>query len=423
MPHSRRYRYTVKVLTPLHIGSGESIPESTYHVSNVGSDHYVWTLLNLEAAGTYLFSTYKTANPSLESVAQFARERLEQYSKYQLKIDSKVALSLRRKNILEHIKLHGKPYLPGSSLKGAIRTAVLNAFLSQGKQVEFEKILRESLEEKDIKKQRLTEKAEATVWSKGPQCDPLRILRIGDSTEIAAQDSLTISEARVTGFHIKPGAPPEIDIFWERLGKKESWKHLPKHLSTPHNATPTFLETLTPGTCLEGELSFNTFLLEEQEVQERLNFREKSSLLVPEQLIQACQNRYQALFQQELFLFRVLDSKSEGQFTKVVEHLMRIQEKETLLENEFTLQLSWGTGWRAKTVADQINQIFLLRTINTKDIFIQDTEDRPYALADFQILPSSRQIALLSPKTRRLVMEGDTPVYPLGWVKVSLQEA
>ncbi|SRR5713101_2720894 len=163
MPRNRLYRYTIKILTPLHIGSGETIPGLAYHVSNPEPTSYLWTLLDLEAAATNLFHPSGTTDPSVETVAQFAREHLSTHGKYTLKVSREVARFLQQRNIWEHIKLNGKPYLPGSSLKGAIRTAVLGTFLAQGKRVEFEAEVRNALKDKGISKPHLSDNAEEKV--------------------------------------------------------------------------------------------------------------------------------------------------------------------------------------------------------------------------------------------------------------------
>ena len=172
---------------------------------------------------------------------------------------------------------------------------------------------------------------------------------------------------------------------------------------------------------LEGELSFDMFLLGESWVRDQLGFQEKADLLLPEQLVAVCQKKYEELFQQDLALYDTFNTISKGQLEKVVDNLSDLQKTETPKENEFFLQLSWGAGWQAKTVADQLDQRFLSTEVNSTRRFFQDSRDRPYALADFRLLTHGQR-RLLSPKTRRLVMEGDTPAWPLGWVKVSLEK-
>jgi len=63
----------------------------------------------------------------------------------------------------------------------------------------------------------------------------------------------------------------------------------------------------------------------------------------------------------------------------------------------------------------------LLRQINRKRIKNWRQPERDYAVAD-GLFFSSGQDEFPSPKTRRLVMEGDTPAWPVGWVKVSLEK-
>jgi CRISPR-associated protein Csm5 len=131
MSRNLRYHYTVTVLTPLHIGSGEAIPDFAYHISQSDSPPYFWTLLDLKEAATEQSRQSGGPDFSVDTIAEFARKHRNLYRKYTLQISPSIARVLRhsdnrRQRIWEQIKLNGKPYLPGSSLKGAIRTAVLS---------------------------------------------------------------------------------------------------------------------------------------------------------------------------------------------------------------------------------------------------------------------------------------------------------
>ena len=216
MSRNLRYHYTVKVLTPLHIGSGETIPDVAYHVSQSDSSSCFWTLLDLDAAAVEWSRRSGSTDFSVDTVAEFARKHRGPHRKYTLQVLPSVARTLRqsdnrRQRIWEQIKLNGKPYLPGSSLKGAIRTAVLGAFLSQGKQRAFEEAVRRSLKDNRVPSPHLSDEAEQVVWSADQHRDPLRGLRIGDSGEVPPQDFLTVAEVRVMGFNTTPKA----ELFWE----------------------------------------------------------------------------------------------------------------------------------------------------------------------------------------------------------------
>jgi CRISPR-associated protein Csm5 len=401
MSRNLRYHYTVKVLTPLHIGSGETIPDVAYHVSQSDSSSCFWTLLDLDAAAVEWSRRSGSTDFNVDTVAEFARKHRGPYRKYTLQVSPTVAGFLRqtgsqRPRIQEQIKLDGKPYLPGSSLKGAIRTALIGEMLLQGKKAEFEEAIRASLAKEDVSKAHLSDKAEETVLG-DQHHDPLRGLRIGDSNEVSPREYLTISDVRVMGFDAD-----SLEVVWKRFG--------------------IFLETLhpEPETLLTGELSFSTFLLEDPEVKKHLDFEGKTDLLLPDQLPALCQKKYLLLLQQELGLYKALKTTSNRQLTKVVGTLTNIQQQsETFGKNEFLLQLSWGTGWRAKTVGDHIGEKLLRQINREKQNWFQPQKD--YAIADGRFF-SSEHGKFTSPKTRRLVMDGDTPAWPLGWVKVSLEK-
>jgi CspA family cold shock protein len=72
---------------------------------------------------------------------------------------------------------------------------------------------------------------------------------------------------------------------------------------------------------------------------------------------------------------------------------------ERLADNEFLLQMSWGTGWTSKTVGSALDQSLI------------EEARRRYRLG---------RKGLTFPKTRRLVERGNTPQEPFGWVLVRL---
>lgn len=130
-------RNTVKVkvtiLTPTHIGNGQEIGKAGYFVAENKvhiidmerfiADNYFSQPQNLEL----LLSTIRNGKTLPENLRKLARNYLR-YSLPVISSDRNIT-----QNIKEFIKTAGKVYIPGSSLKGAILTAVSNILVGSQK--------------------------------------------------------------------------------------------------------------------------------------------------------------------------------------------------------------------------------------------------------------------------------------------------
>ncbi|WP_456328646.1 type III-A CRISPR-associated RAMP protein Csm5 [Archaeoglobus sp.] len=106
----------LRVLSPTHIGSGEVLTDIDYVYIHTNEKVRV---IDYERA-------WREDSRIRERIERgvFNPREASNYYKYELK-----AFCKPRGKVLEHIKVLGKPYIPGSSLKGAIRTAILWKYL------------------------------------------------------------------------------------------------------------------------------------------------------------------------------------------------------------------------------------------------------------------------------------------------------
>ena len=121
----------VKVLSPLHIGNGNTLTpldiypsEGVIYVLDTMKLMHDLTKLgvNLEEVLQLLKNPPENAYIWKSYIDRF-RLNLSNYSVYSLKIHGEIGKTSMQ--IKEFIKVNGKPYIPGSSVKGALRTAVL----------------------------------------------------------------------------------------------------------------------------------------------------------------------------------------------------------------------------------------------------------------------------------------------------------
>ena len=79
-------------------------------------------------------------------------------------------------------------------------------------------------------------------------------------------------------------------------------------------------------------------------------------------------------------------------------------------EREFILQLGWGGGWDSKTLGELLTA--------DADRFAQIIQRyKKQMLRQGTFHPGDRY-----PKSRRVVMRGEKPFMPLGWVKVHMEQ-
>lgn len=134
------YKLKLKVLTPVHIGSGETIGKSEY-VINGGRAYILDTyklfkgLTQCGALKKYEDSVMKIKGFSLNSFFQtnnIPSSKYKDWALYSFEIPEDA--NSKQLNISSCVKdAYHKPYIPGSSLKGALRTAVEVNELLDGK--------------------------------------------------------------------------------------------------------------------------------------------------------------------------------------------------------------------------------------------------------------------------------------------------
>ena len=127
----------LRVLSPLHIGNGMELTpldiypsEGLLHV--LDTERLVRDLMNMGVSFEEILHLLK--NPSGDSYVwkgyiDGVGLNLSDYSRYSLRIHGEIGK--RSMTIREFIKINSKPYIPGSSVKCAMRTAVLYKVLEE----------------------------------------------------------------------------------------------------------------------------------------------------------------------------------------------------------------------------------------------------------------------------------------------------
>ncbi len=375
----KRFIWELEVLTPVHIGSGEQ-----------------WSTLD------YVYDPTARLLRVIDLDRLLAHPRIssEDLARYCERHDLQIAQYLQDRRIapatVERYSLpcphdpqtrpvrcfvktpFGNPYLPGSSLKGAIRTAVLWHLL-QPKGAAFTKALdRVSRNDRSLPRsaydrqwtgseiERLPE-----AFSKEPNTDLMRVIQIEDSPQLPLE-SLEVIEVG--------------SYLLNAQGRLERNRSL-----------TSWVEALKPGTRIAMPLRCDDFLF--SEMAQELGFASKRHLVEGRGLLDVLRSFTEPLLETEIQFYH------RSGLAEVAKSLESLEAGDGVL-----LCVGWGGGWSAKTI--------LRRFIGQADLDLM-------ALRKIYRLGRSRSQGdfyhHVFPKSRRLALAGPSP-RPLGWVRIRSRE-
>jgi len=307
------YRLKCEPLTPIHIGSGEEIDAYEYvvaggklHKLNLENFLSALSLSEQEQAlkfiETDVFAFRDFASGVFEKldgdkVVDFSTPITKKFLEiYNSKIDdteNKLAVRLFSRSL-------DKPFFPGSSLKGAIRTAVLGE-LYPARKDEIAK-----LERWEIKKKF----EQAILNCSGPQSDPFKAVKTSDSLTLF---QTLVVNSRVSTF---------------RRGNWECDKY------------NIFLEVVNIGSIFEMELRIDEKL--------QIQNKKRNSGFIPiglDLISKSCRDFYSAHLDNEMRRLRDSRARSQIETLKV-----KFSEIKKCSDFSFPLRVGWGSGFDAVTL-------------------------------------------------------------------------
>lgn len=179
----------IEVLTPLHVGSGRTLRSNTEflkfdEVVSVIDDHKILKIIGEENIERWV-DIISNGKDLLDYLKQRSSTKTIEPHQTDKRILPIVGNYLKPENGLrEHIfSGNGKPLLPGSSLKGAIRTAVINGLIES--KPDFANRINTFKEENNYQGNRKIKYKGATLErryvGKDPNHDSFRLVRVGDT--------------------------------------------------------------------------------------------------------------------------------------------------------------------------------------------------------------------------------------------------
>lgn len=378
-------KYKATALTPLLVGDGQELAPIDYMVwkdqVNVLDQPRIFRLL---ARGPrldgYLAQLRKADKLDFASWGGFAQN----FSARRIPFEHTSSTAIWEKTATEHLFIqtfaanYQGQYLPGSALKGALRTGLV---ASRWSPATAEKLTAALAGERLGR--RASEQAEA-----GAGASQMRIVGAADSSP-APKSSFKVFLTRVANLDGRPGTAQQVT--WKQAGRG----NVPSARLV--ESTPTFVEMAVPGTSFSGEF-FERKFLEDQQLSKALGWRSTPDLDMLTKAANefaAAQIEQHAIFAQTAALTRLQQS-----IVSLQEELQAVR----ATQNACLLCLGWGGGFLSKSSFS-----------NTADPNFQTL------LRSAPALGRAMKSDAPFPKTRRIIFSGGQPAQLAGWVRVELE--
>jgi CRISPR-associated protein Csm5 len=386
----------VETLTPLHIGSGRTLLSDTEylyfsetHTVSVIDEHKILSIIGSENIDQWVHIIEKGSG-LLDYLKKRSSSKVilpSQTDKRLLNVNGKSNPTSGNSGIREQLfSGNGQPILPGSSLKGAIRTAMLNRAIlknpSNAKRInDFkEEKTRTNYRtgQKEVQIQYKGVRLEKKYFGRDPNHDIFRMLRVGDThfTETECILAETLNETG-TGQEIKHSVQQHIECI-PASQSALCGIQIPQDLIKEVEKRPDVLSKM------KGIESIKTLPL----IFGQINAHSKNHI------------------EQEIKKYELLDLPIQAD--SYVETLKDILESyQNLSENECILRVGFGTGYLSMTGGWPIDQ-----WKNTPDI---DYKNEMNDLAT-AVRRNPKYNGMALPKSRKIVLGG----IPLGFIKLKL---
>ncbi|MDI9624115.1 MAG: type III-A CRISPR-associated RAMP protein Csm5 [Candidatus Aenigmatarchaeota archaeon] len=361
-------KFLLETISPVHIGNGSKIYPIEYILNKKFHRVDMDSLFRDEKFDPETFIDL-TREEDLGDYQELAMKHL----RYSLditkftKMDLKNSLGHPSAAVYEFIKTMDRVYIPGTTIKGAIRTAILWWVLKKDMD-RFTREIERVLNNHRIRRENADDEIEKLVFGKSPNRDVLKALRVSD-TKTKSTEDLSIKVVRI--------------LSTRRHGYGFKGFRI-------------FIEALKPGVSTELEIKTDKFLLS-NEIARELGFDDKKDLLV--KIPDICNEFARDLIKHEKQFFE--EYNVDGR----LDPILKFYENLKIQKNQFLLHFAWGVGWHSMTIGRLLQNendfFFRLR----KKFRLGKRRNKPYYVKTF-------------PKTRKIVCENGNPAYPLGWVKV-----
>jgi len=424
---NRILQYHLQTLSPVHVGSGARLRNGLDFFAASGR---TWLIdqHGLEAA--------LAANPkALDDFAGGDELHIHALAaRHKLDLAHIVATSYRgeatSQDMFEFVRNGaGLPYLPGSSIKGSLRTALLwKLSQTQRWKENYPELLETVLQARDERwaGTPIIEHAfNIATRSKRPNDanrDLMRVLHVSDAH--FAADDLELADTRIFNLMSE-----------ERYG----WKNISRRRneSEPRESTQLAAEALRVGAAAAVTLTIDEFLLQSPAVENEAGFKDQAKYFA--ELPQFCNDYAARQIRNQRQFFEKYKLTALVNFYDELENL-----RASLPTGDFFLRLAWGSGWQGMTGElienpddlQRVRRKFALGKFEMQGKLPEECpichskkicpdnrrEDTGFCFEGMHTFPApgvKKALFPIFPKTRKIALEAGHPRYPFGWVRFS----
>ena len=376
-----RIEVTVELLSPLHIGTGTELLLD-YDVVPHGSHTYrvdeeallEHALVAAEAEGAPAVNRLLAGRPAAELLAE--ADFADPHSPlFRYVMPGTPFTRTAGAQVQEQIKdVYDRLYLPGSSLKGALRTVLAwGIYTSQKRKPDLGRLGRS--------RSWASQPLEQDIFGRDPNHDWLRALHVEDTRPLEPEDhpstgsgqALTLRTVRVYPTETRDSPGLNVDV-----------------------------EAVERGTVFQTAFTVDEYGFSEDVVQ-KLGWEGKRHWIERLPALAKEHARQRLLIEAEYY------RKRNGPRDAMRFYDQLINTWSELPDNELIVQIGWGAGWESKTLGSG-----LLRT-----------DDRAFErlLDDYHMTKErDRRPGDPFPQSRHLALRDGRPSEPLGWVHIRLEQ-
>lgn len=370
------FKVTVEVLSPLHIGSGTTLQQGYDFVVH---DDRMWridedALFSATQSGEAAFDAALLGRPAEELLSPGDFKVGSNLFRYTM-MGKPVAKS-RGAEVSEQIKdVFDRAYLPGSSLKGALRTLLLwGTFKGAGEQPDLGRLGRNA--------RQAGRPLEQAQFGRDPNHDWLRALRVRDSAPADAESASVDGSLMMANVRVYPTATSQ--------RRRQAGSGL-----------DIDVEAVAPGTTFTTEIALETYGFADPQAA-KLGWRGQRKWI--KALPRLARHHAAARLETEAGYFGRSGRPTGARafYDDLIKRLLDLP-GDTLL-----LQVGWGAGWESKTLGSE-----LLR---------KDSRQFEGLLRDYRMTKQRhREPGDPFPISRHLALRQGHPALPMGWLQVQIE--
>jgi len=373
----------IEVITPLFIGNGEQYSPVEYiyeenFFTPVNVEKLIETKYREGKTDFYLkiLEGLEKGNIDLKSLCKEYRIDYREFARYRL---GSTTLSVHDK-VLQYIKSGGKVFIPGSSIKGALRSVLTNHIINSKAKLSYftetiDKVYKNIVSNTKSKEKsnNVDNEADEKIFG-GTYDSPFRFISVSDSN-LREPDVLNVYQVKILNIC---------------NGKVKWFQKKDINVEQPEKARSVFLEGIKEKSLFSCYVTINEvshYIANEAKIK-NIEIANKFAFKINSEVENYINN--------EISFFNTYGQAVKN-ITDFYYELLRMIK--SLDKNEFMLQVGFGTGMLSKTIL----------------LHLDDKMKSKVAK-----ISRHKYYGSIYPKTRKIVFENGQPKYVPGWIKCKL---